>query len=77
MRVVQIKSTTVSQIVRRNDRLRLFSILEKKNYNPLGFQRVETYPRFIEIKGIPPKESDVKNEIFEKPFSEIEKEYHI
>lgn len=77
MRIVKLRTATVSEIVIRNNRQRLLSILEKKNDAPIEFQRVESYPRTIEIKGTPPKEIDVKNEIFEKPFAEIEKEYNI
>lgn len=77
MRIVKLRTATVSEIVVRNNRLRLLSILEKKNNEPNEFKRIEHYPIIIEIKGDIPRNIDVKNEHYQIKLSELEKEYNI
>lgn len=77
MRVVQLKSATIQELVFRNDFQRLKSILQTKNNNSNQLQRKDTYPKIVEIKGEIPKNSDVKNPLFDLPLSVVEKEYNI
>ena len=77
MRVVQLKSATIQELVFRNDFKRLKSIFETKNQNPNELKRCDLYPKVIEIKGEIPKNIDVKNPLFDLPLSEVEKEYNI
>lgn len=77
MRVVQLKSATIQELVFRNDFQRLKSILQTKNNNSNQLQRKDNYPKVVEIKGEIPKNIDVKNPLFDLPLSEVEKEYNI